>query len=274
MRMQYFTAAIFCALALFGAATAAGEESGLQVNVSKEEIRGTFAIGENQRLEFYTKIEGKYIISATIFNNLTSGMRVQLTSLRLPVASIHDRKIEHMLEDVLDAARLAATVFLEVESLPPISNTIVNYYYQFADALFKPTDELGSSQLRFSLMYHSAIMGSAKRITDGTQDPKDICSVATQYYYGDGLFVCSQDLESTMSEETPNRQKRAYWPRGRRPPSGRHWGCCGNYYGRCWLWGNLCWWHDCVCQCCSRWFCGWACRREWWCITRFRRRCY
>ena len=76
------------ALVLFGAATASGEESRLQVNVSKEEIRGTFAIGENRRLEFYTKIEGKYIVSVTTFSNLTSGVRVQLTSLKLPVTAI------------------------------------------------------------------------------------------------------------------------------------------------------------------------------------------
>ena len=25
------------------------------------------------------------------------------------------------------------------------------------------------------------------------------------------------------------------------------------------------WVHDCVCQCCERWHCGWACRGEWWC---------
>ena len=272
--MQRFIAAICWALVLFGAATASGEESRLQVNVSKEEIRGTYAIGENQRLEFYTKTEGKYIVSVTTFCNLTSDVRIQLTSLKLPATAIHERKIEHMLEKVLNAATVTATVFLEEENLPPISDTIVKYYYQFADTLFKQTDELGSSQLRFSLMYHSAIMGSAKRITDGAQNPNDICSVSAQYYYGDRLFVCMQDLETAMSEETSTREKRDYWPRnGGRPPSGRHWGCCGNYGGRCWLWSRLCWWHDCVCQCCSRWYCGWACRREWWCGSRYRVRC-
>ena len=272
--MQHFAAAICWALVLFGAATAAGDDSRLQVNVSKEEIRGTFAIGENRRLEFYTKMEGKYIVSVTTFCNLTSDVRIQLTSLKLPATAIHERKIEHMLEKVLNAATVTATVFLEEENLPLISDSIVKYYYQFADTLFKQTDELGPSQLRFSLMYHSAIMGSAKRITDGAQNPNDICSVSAQYYYGDRLFVCMQDLETAMSEETSTREKREYWPRnGGRPPSGRHWGCCGNYGGRCWLWGRLCWWHDCVCQCCSRWYCGWACRRESWCGSRYRIRC-
>ena len=270
--MRYFIAAICWALVLFGVAAVSGEESALQVNVSKEEIRGTFAIGKNQRLEFYTKIKGEEIVSVTTFCNLTSGVRVQLTSLKLPVIAINDRKIEHMLEKVLDAATVTATVFLEEEGLPPISD-IVNSYYQFADALFKQTGELGSGQLRFSLMYHSAIMGSAKRITDGAQNPSDICSVSAQYYYGNRLFVCIQDLETSMSEETSSRQKRAYWPRGQRPPSGRHWGCCGNYGGRCWLWADWCWVHDCVCQCCGRWYCGWACRSEWWCRSSYRYRC-
>ena len=271
--MQHFTAAICWALVLFGAAITADEESGLQVNVSKEEIRGTLAIGENQCLEFYSKMEGNYIVSVTTFSNLTSGVRVQLTSLKLPAAvtAIHDRKNEHMLEKVLDAATVTATVFLEEENLPPISNSIVTYCYQFADVLFERTD--GPSQLRFSLMYHSAIMGCAKRITDGAQNPNDICSVSPRYYYGDGLFVCIQDLETAMSEESSNRQKRANWPRGRRSPTGRHWGCCGNYGKRCRFWSNLCWWHDCICQCCSRWYCGWACRRERWCNTRNRVRC-
>ena len=272
--MQRFIAAICWALVLFGAATASGEESRLQVNVSKEEIRGTFAIGENRRLEFYTKIEGKYIVSVTTFSNLTSGVRVQLTSLKLPVTAINDRKIEHMLESVVDAATVTANTFLEVEGLPPISDNIVNFYYQFADALFKQTGELGTSQLRFSLMYHSAIMGSAKRITDGAQNPNDICSVSAQYYYGNRLFVCIQDLETSMSEETSSRQKRAYWPRyGGRPPSGRHWGCCGNYAGSCRWWADWCWVHDCVCQCCERWHCGWGCRSEWWCRGSYRHRC-
>ena len=86
--MQYFIAAICWALVLFGAATVSGEESGLQVSVSKEEIRGTYAIGKNQHLEFYTKIKGEEIVSVTTFCNLTSGVRVQLTSLKLPVTAI------------------------------------------------------------------------------------------------------------------------------------------------------------------------------------------
>ena len=53
-----------------------------------------------------------------------------------------------MLESVVDAATVTATTFLEVEGLPPISDNIVNFYYQFADALFKQTGELGTSQLR------------------------------------------------------------------------------------------------------------------------------
>ena len=273
--MQHFTAATCWALVLFGAAITADEESGLQVNVSKEEIRGTLAIGENQCLEFYSKMEGNYIVSVTTFSNLTSGVRVQLTSLKLPAAvtAIHDRKNEHMLEKVLDAAAVTATVFLEEEGLPPISDIIVNSYYQFADALFKQTGELGSDQLRFSLMYHSAIMGSAKRITDGAQNPNDICSVSAQYYYGNRLFVCIQDLETLMSEETSSRQKRIPWPRGRRPPTGEHWGCCGNYDETCRWWADWCWVHDCVCQCCERWHCGWACSRESWCYGSSRRRC-
>ena len=273
--MQHFTAAIFSALVLFGAATAIGEESRLQLSALKEEIRGTFAISDDQSLEFFAKIHGKHIVSITTFCNLTC---IQLTSLKLPVTALHDRKIMHMLEKVLNAAAVTATAFLKSEGLPPISDNIVDYYYQFADALFKQTDKYGSSQLRFSLMYHSAIMGSAKRITDGAKKPSEICTVSAQYYYGNRLFVCIQDLETSMSEETPalSRQKREFWPRdGSPPPTGRHWGCCGNYAGRCRWSTDWCWKHDCVCQCCEPWHCGrgLGCRSEEWCDGDSRYEC-
>ena len=65
--------------------------------------------------------------------------------------------------------------------------------------------------------------------------------------------ACRICLISIPEESNTNRHKReyhdyhpcCYWP-----PSGRHWGCCGNYGGRCYFAALECWLHDCVCQCC------------------------
>lgn len=43
---------------------------------------------------------------------------------------------------------------------------------------------------------------------------------------------------------------------------GTAWGCCGNYSGCCWLWGDICLIHDLTCiGCTPSWYCGPQCQQ-------------
>ena len=255
-------------------------------------LHGVYLIdGEESdlQLELLAQIQGNEIVSITTFHKESEDVSLKLTSLSIPLKDLHHRKISNMRKRILEAAREAVEVFqAQAEHFPSLMD-VETTYQEMADALFKATDdlELDRSQLRFILMYHSCIVGSARRISEGATEPDNICAIDPKYTYGTGLFICTQDLfdilgvppESTDliernpdkeqdDDETPEggtRQKREYHPccpPFRWPPSGRHWGCCSNYGGRCWFASIVCWYHDCLCQCCGRWYCGWRCRRD------------
>ena len=248
------------------------------------------------QIELIAQIRGNEIVSVTTFHKVSMGVSIKMTSLRIPLKDLHHRKIKNMRKRIIEAAYEAVEVLrAQAKHFPPLME-VEKTYQEMADALYKATDELGRSQLRFSIMYHSVIVGAARRIAEGATEPDDICTVDPKYTYGNSFFICVQDLmdmlgipperlydemkeqfeppgdseipEGKAPEPAEHRQKRTYHPRCCRwPPTGKHWGCCGNYRGRCWLALDSCWRHDCACQCCDRWYCG-ACGREGYCSYR------
>ena len=266
-------------------------------------LRGAYLIGgedSDLRIEFLARIYENEIVSFTSFYRVSTDYRTQVTTLRLPLKSLHRRKVKNIHELILQSANEAEKVLRILgENLPPLVK-VESIYQDMANALAKATTQLGQSQLRFSVMYHTSIVASARRIIEGATDPDDICTVDPKYIHGNTLFMCFQDLLDLLGitqgefenrrgqlsliqqdqqhpeENDEDRHKRAYHPCCRYPPSGRHWGCCGNYAGRCYLAYLECWLHDCVCQCCldGHWSCFSGCRSESYCSTGFRYSCF
>ncbi len=148
---------------------------------------------------------------------------------------------------------------------------------------------MGMSQLRFSIMYHETIVASAKRICNRAET---ICTASPKYVYGNGLFICEQDMEELFPEQMEEARRKMMEVKKRKEVTtemseardkrwsllcllipvcggmeGSDWGCCGNYDGCCLYCHKLCRVHDVVCTCCMEgsWFCGPDCQPDPWC---------
>lgn len=303
---MFLTAAFYCTLFATVASQSleigqvgSGNESPVILQLVSEQnmLQGTYLIGgknSDLQIEFLAQIQGNRIVSFTSFYRVSTDYRTQVTTLRLPLKSLHHRKVKNIHQLILQSAYETEKVLrIQVENLPPLVK-VESIYQDMANALAKATTQLGQSQLRFSVMYHTSIVASARRIIKGATDPDDICTVDPKYIYGDTLFMCLQDLldllgitqrefenrrsqfsqvqrdeqlPSIPEESNAHRHKREYHPCCSWPPSGRHWGCCANYGGRCYFALVECWMHDCVCQCCldGHWSCLSGCIPESYC---------
>ena len=162
-----------------------------------------------------------------------------------------------------------------------LSKDINEVYEEFAEVLYEcTTSSIGTSQLRFSLMYHVPIMGSAHRICSKSEK---ICTSSPTYEIDNGLFICTEDLEELSKNIIEQGQQRkeeiaAKQTKSESRITQRHvssdckkshplgWGlhgndvcCCGNYPGCCYFALSLCCTHDEACECCHTWWCGWQC---------------
>lgn len=229
-------------------------------------------------ISFHAILQSNTIYSRTVAKNVSdddSEMAIQFSFV-----DSKDRTVPGMKKLVVEAAKeLVETTQC---SIPDRHNEV---YEDLADKLNQCTMDLGTSQLRFSIMYHETIVASALRICSGAEN---ICTPSLKYVYGNGMFIRSEDLEElfpNQMEESRREMKRikqqsveteAFQSRNRRWSSrclhygcggleGSDWGCCSNYDGCCRLCHGLCLAHDAACTCCSWWWCGWRCQPDRWC---------
>ena len=213
--------------------------------------------GKDFFITFRASLDGDLISSSTEFHNSAGSFKVLLF--------FPDTKGPEVPGIVGRVIRAASKVAMETKcSIPP---HLSSNYEEFANALFHCTSSMGSSQLRFSVMYHVSVVGTAGRIC---QEKVPLCTPSPSYEFGEELFLCNEDIVEMfpkkikeIQRENPaskNRNKRAcFFPNG--------WGlmgsdtcCCGNYPGCC-VYANVgCCLHDNICWCCGMWYCGWQCR--------------
>ena len=275
------------------------EECLLELDVLKEnEIHGIFYPKENSSkwyIKFCVGIQDKDIVSESELFLAEEDRSTPFTKLKIPARDKHRRTVPHLREKILQAARDSYQLLNANETLMfPDIEDLMEAYDNLANMLHRrvPLQYGQVNEVVFSIMYHSTIMGSVRRMIDGATEDDDICSTSPTYVYGKTLFVCSQEIERFAPKfisddkiqaftdkmtysKAAARPKRGWfrrtvryliWPITRPWLRGTDWGCCGSYNGFCWFANPVCYVHDAICTCCfSRWFCFSGCRRDPWC---------
>ena len=242
------------------------------------EVQGRYE-SSDWEISFSAILQSNMIYSRTIATNISVEDDFELT-IRLSFVDSKSRTVPGIEKLVVEAAK--ELVEATQCNIPGKYNEV---YEDLADKLNQCTMDLGPSQLRFSIMYHETIVAAALRICSGAET---ICTPSLKYVYGNGMFICSEDLEELfpsqmeagrremekIKQQSPERRISA--PRNKRWSfacrstgcgglEGGDWGCCGNYGGCCTRCHAACLVHDAICTCCSGWWCGWRCQSDWWC---------
>lgn len=118
-----------------------------------KEMRGRYD-SNDWAISFSITLEKDTVSSVTTFHNTSAGEE-GATDIRakLSFPNTQERQIPGMTKMIIDSALQVAQ-----ESDCNIPDEISTYYQEFADALYKCTMDMGASQFRFSVMYHSAIL--------------------------------------------------------------------------------------------------------------------
>ena len=225
---------------------------------------------------FSVNIEGYDIVSTSdILNSMSSKLVLTFVKLSLPARYQHDRVIPSMREKVVRAARKSYKAFNTASDLPTIDE-LFEAYEDFVAELFKviPHEDNEINEIALSLMYHSTIVTSVRRITEGTVSDDEICEESPTYTYGSTLFLCSQELKILLATAEGSKIRISDNDVVPAPPvrerrvttytllSGSDHGCCGNYAGPCYYANPICYAHDRLCTCCGSWWCFGGCKPD------------
>ena len=122
------------------------------------------------------------------------GYLVEVTALKIPYK--YTIEVAHMRARVIHAAKTTAKVLKLSQLLPATADDIAEALWNMAEGLGNKTADMGKSQVRFAVMYHSVIIQAALRIMNGAKQTKDICQASPDYEYAksSSLFICTQDL--------------------------------------------------------------------------------
>ena len=229
-----------------------------------DKIRGVFKTDDVVIAFYATKQDGGIHATTTTVNPPDSSISVYLSLPDIEgrvVPNIEELIVQHA-EDLVESSNCQIPTNLNV------------LHEELADKLYECTKELGMTQLRFSIMYLETVVASALRICKGAET---ICTTSPKYMYGEGLFVCKEDLEELYPEitgsdmeltqrqddEGPSEEGRVKrWGFSCPGLTGRDHGCCSNYAGPCRYCSRACLWHDRACSRCQHWWCGWRCRPD------------
>ncbi len=156
---------------------------------------------------------------------------------------------------------VTAGIKLAMETSCDIPFELSTIYQRFADNLYRCTQSLGVSPLRFSVMYHVSIIGTAERVCKVEHTP--LCTPSPEYVYSnEQLFICREDIEyiifgrqAFQTSENKQCNNKLGWNL-----EGKDTCCCGDYPGCCLFAHKFCCWHDFVCSCCQHWYCGGFCK--------------
>jgi hypothetical protein len=122
--------------------------------------------------------------------------------------------LSNMRQAIVRSARDSYKVYKASKTRLPIDK-LFKAYEDFVVKLFKAISHEDNEiiDIALSLMYHSAIVTSVRRITEGAVSDDDICQEPPNHTYGDNLFVCSQELETMMPRvSVSGRHKRRVPP--------------------------------------------------------------
>ena len=243
------------------------------------EVEGRYESGD-WKISFSAILQNNTIYSSTVATSISVKDNFKLI-VRLSFVDSKNRTVPDIEKLVVGAAKeLVETTQCNI---PRRYNEV---YEDLADKLNQCTMDLGLSQLRYSTMYHETIVASALRICSGAGT---ICTPSLEYVYGNGMFICSEDLEELFPTQVEagrremekikqlSLERHILAPRNKRWSAdclkygclgleGSDWGCCGDYPGCCKFCNILCFVHDAICTCCTWWWCGGPfCKPDRWC---------
>ena len=224
---------------------------------------------------FSINIEEYDIVSKSGIYSATSNLTFPFAKLALPARYQHERVIPSMREKIVRAARNSYKAYNSASGLPAIDE-LFEAYEDFVAELFKavPHKDNEINEIALSLMYHSTIVTSVRRITEGAVSDDEICEESPTYTYGRTLFMCSQELEILLSKAEGSKSRRGDNGVVPTPPAklrerrgvwglkGSSHGCCGNYAGPCYYAHPICYVHDRLCRCCGKWWCFGGCKPD------------
>ena len=155
-------------------------------------------------IKFSAKVEEEDIVSACEIWTRKEGYLVEVTALKIPYK--YTIEVAHMRARVIHAAKTTAKVLKLSQLLPATADDIAEALWNMAEGLGNKTADMGKSQVRFAVMYHSVIIQAALRIMNGAKQTKDICRVSPDYEYAESssLFICTQDLPHFKNSLLPH----------------------------------------------------------------------
>ena len=181
----------------------------LHLDVMQDELLGgeyypDYA-NSSRYIKFSAKVEGEDIVSVSEIWTMKEDY-LELAALKIPYRNKYSRKIDHMRIKIITAAKATAEVLKLSELLPATVDDIVDAYWNMADSLAKKTEDMGKSQVRFAVMYHSVTIQAALRIMNGAKQTKDICLASPSYENTESssLFICTQDLQQFNESLRPD----------------------------------------------------------------------
>ena len=172
--------------------------------VRDDRIVGAFYPQENVPewyIKFSVTVEDKEIVSNSKLVLAHENHTVPFTELKIPLKSQYHRSIPNISAMVIQAAKDAFNTYTTCQ-LPDIRE-LVDAYDNLANALNQrfPSSFFEVNQFTSSIMYHSAIVGSVWRLTEGTTEDSMICKHVLQTSSkGMQHFVCAQDKRRTTTK--------------------------------------------------------------------------
>ncbi len=253
----------------------------------RNEISGQYS-SEGWMISFHALLKDGKIEAVTTFKKTTAVLKGDEEeyefSINLSFQDLGGRVIPEIEKHTLVAARE-----LVKATGCKFPDNVIEMYEEMADELYRCTTELGTIQIRYGIMYHVSVVGTAQRIC---YKKASICTPSPKYLYGEGVFICLEDLLYFKEHGEPERSVRKHDEKdmisGKEnhdselnvrkheekrqllgtilcPFHGRDICCCGSYDFICLYCHIGCCLHDIACWCCRSWWCLWGCESEQGC---------
>ena len=166
---------------------------------NEDEILGTYyPVSEGNSSEFVVKfsvdVENEEIVSHSEVAFIEEeDIGIPFTALKIPIADKHNMVIENMHQKVLQAARDSFAKMNDATSFPTIEE-LEMAYENLANSFYKRLSQSEMNEVTFSIMYHSTIVHSVRRLSEGAVEDDEICTPSPDYLHGKRPFTCEQDL--------------------------------------------------------------------------------
>ena len=170
------------------------EEVMLELDIYEEDqIRGSYYPASNLSkfiVKFHIEVQDEEIVShSEVVLIGEKGIGIPFTALKIPIADKHNMVIENMQQKILQAARDSFATMINATSFPTIEE-LEMAYENLANSLYERLSQSEMNEVTFSIMYHSTIVHSVRRLSEGAVEDDEICTPSLDYVHGKRPFTC------------------------------------------------------------------------------------